>query len=130
MVNQNISVPYVIRTSIPHFILRTSVPYTPPIMKSTISSLKQRIEALENCTPAVKDTTSASNLPNSNPVLTSDSPAPHPKVPDDHISTIVSTYLNEEKEKTKRLLNFIVHNLEESSSEDVATRQKYDTDQH
>ena len=62
-------------------------------MKSTISSLKQRIEALENCTPTIKDTTSASNLPNSNPVLTSAPPAPHPEVPDDHISTIVSTYL-------------------------------------
>ena len=35
----------------------------------------------------------------------------------------------EEKEKSKRRLNLIVHNLEESSAEDVATRQKYDTDQ-
>ena len=36
--------------------------------------------------------------------------------------------MNEEKEKARRRLNLIVHNLEESSYEDGATRQKDDID--
>jgi len=37
------------------------------------------------------------------------------------ISTMVSYYLNEEKDKIKRHLNLVIHNLKESSSEDGST---------
>ncbi|XP_065904034.1 uncharacterized protein [Dysidea avara] len=59
-------------------------------------------------------------------------PAPPSSVtspPNDHITTTVSSYLNEEKEKSKRRLNLIVHNLKEPSSEDGATRKKEDIKQ-
>ena len=44
------------------------------------------------------------------------------------MATIVSTYINEEKEKAKRHLNFIVHNTYESASEAGLTRKKHDID--
>ena len=88
--------------------------------------LISRLEALENRTTTNEITTITSNLPNNHDIPP---PAPCPNTPEVHISTIVSSYINEEKEKSKRRLNLIVHNLEESSAEDVATRQKYDTDQ-
>jgi len=37
--------------------------------------------------------------------------------PNDHMKVISSSYLNEEKEKSKRQLNLIVHNLKEFSLE-------------
>ena len=43
-----------------------------------------------------------------------------------NVSSIVSTYINEEKEKSKRKLNLIVHNLAESSKDDGAARKQDD----
>ena len=43
-----------------------------------------------------------------------------------NVSSIVSTFINEEKEKSKRKLNLIVHNLAESSKDDSAARKKDD----
>ena len=37
-------------------------------------------------------------------------------------------YINEEREKAKRRLNVIIHNIPESVSEDGNTRKKHDTD--
>ena len=53
---------------------------------------------------------------------------PNTSSANDHISNIVSSYLEEEKEKSKRWLNLIIHNLEESLSDDGATWQKDDID--
>jgi len=44
------------------------------------------------------------------------------------ISEIVNSYINEEKEKSKRRLNVIVHNIVESTSEDAEVRRKHDID--
>ena len=37
-------------------------------------------------------------------------------------------YINKEREKAKRRLNVIIHNIPESVSEDSNTRKKHDTD--
>ena len=42
----------------------------------------------------------------------------------EQISEMVSSYINEEKEKSKRRLNVIVHNVIESTSEDPELRRK------
>ena len=47
---------------------------------------------------------------------------------DKQILTVVTNYINEEKEKSKRRLNVIMHNIPESTSEDGNTRRKHDTD--
>ena len=44
---------------------------------------------------------------------------------DKQILTVVTNYINEEKEKSKRRLNVIMHNIPESTLED---RRKHDTD--
>ena len=53
-----------------------------------------------------------------------------PDVPttNDQITTIVSSYINEEKEKAKRKLNLIIHNVGESTSEDSLESKKEDID--
>ena len=45
------------------------------------------------------------------------------------ISTALSSALAEEKERSKRQLNLIIHNLEEAPSEDAQTRKDQDTQQ-
>ena len=45
---------------------------------------------------------------------------------DKHIKTMFNDYINEEREKAKRHLNIIIHNIPESVSEDSNTRKKHD----
>ena len=45
-----------------------------------------------------------------------------------HITSKISNCINEEKEKAKRRLNVIIHNVPESTSEDSNVRKKHDTD--
>ena len=42
--------------------------------------------------------------------------------------SVVATFINEEKEKAKRRLNLMIHNVPESSSEDGLTRENHDVD--
>ena len=42
-------------------------------------------------------------------------------------SDVISTFLNEEKERSKQRCNVIVHNLEESTLENSQERKEYDT---
>ena len=44
------------------------------------------------------------------------------------VTAMVTSYVNEEKEKAKRRLNLIVHNIPESASDDSLTRKKHDID--
>ena len=44
------------------------------------------------------------------------------------VTAMVTSYINEEKEKAKRRLNLIVHNIPESASDDGLTRKKHDID--
>ena len=44
------------------------------------------------------------------------------------VTHAVSSVLNEEKEKSKRKLNLILHNIPESSVDNVETRKQHDTD--
>ena len=98
-------------------------------MKSIISSLEQQVKTLEtkslsNANPTYASATASSSSTNPQPTAVLPTSAYSP--PNDHIKIIVSSYLIEEKEKSKRQLNIIVHNLKESSSEDGATRKKDD----
>lgn len=98
-------------------------------MKSIISSLEQQVKSLETKSLTNVNTTYASAAASS---ATNFQPPVPPTVsspPSDHITTIVLSYLNEEKEKSKRQLNLIVHNLKVPSSEDSATRKKDDIKQ-
>ena len=49
-----------------------------------------------------------------------------PSRSDDQISTIVTSYINEEKEKARRRLNLIVHNISESKADNVLSRKTED----
>ena len=44
------------------------------------------------------------------------------------IQSMVNSFINEEKEKAKRRLNLIVHNVTESTNEDGLIRKKHDID--
>jgi len=77
---------------------------------------------LTNANPTYASATASSTNPQPTAVLPTSASSP----PNDHIKTIFSSYLNEEKGKSKRQLNIIVHNLKESSLEDGATRKKDD----
>jgi len=59
---------------------------------------------------------------------TGDTTNPHkpPTSADKHIKTMFNDYINEEKEKARRRLNVIIHNVPESSSEDGNTRKSLD----
>jgi len=92
-------------------------------MKTTISSLEQRIKTLESKSPLNMNTSYASAVTKNDTNPSTSLP------PNDHITTVVSSYLNEEKERSKRRLNLIVHNLKEPTSEDGATRKKEDIKQ-
>lgn len=46
--------------------------------------------------------------------------------PTNDIGSVVSTFLNEEKEKAKQRLNLIIHNVKESTSDDGPTRKQHD----
>ena len=92
---------------------------------AAMKALQQRVINLEQQLSSVKEPASTSVSDSTTNPSNSQS---NKSTADDHISTIVSSYMNEEKEKARRCLNLIVHNLEESSYEDGATRQKDDID--
>ena len=85
---------------------------------AAMKALQQRVINLEQQLSSVKEPASTSVSDSTTNPSNSQS---NKSTADDHISTIVSSYMNEEKEKARRRLNIIVHNLEESSYEDGAT---------
>lgn len=87
--------------------------------------LEKRLYVVENTSLNTDSPIISITIP-SPPNLTSALITSGPNTSDDCISSIVSTYLNEEKEKMKWRLNLIVYNLAESSSDDSAIRQKDD----
>lgn len=93
---------------------------------ASMKTLEQKVIDLEQKLSSVNEPSSSSTS-DSTAALPSLQPN-HTNTADDHISNIVSSYISEEKEKAKRRLNLIVHNLEESSSENGAARQKDDID--
>ena len=56
----------------------------------------------------------------------SDATSSPPKDPTNQVTAMVTSLLNEEKEKAKRPLNLIVHNVTESTSEVATIRKKHD----
>lgn len=92
---------------------------------ASMKTLEQRIIDLEQ---KLSSANKSSSIPISDSAAVPSSSQSNTSTADNHISTIVSSYINEEKEKAKRRLNLIVHNLEESSSENGAARQKDDID--
>ena len=93
---------------------------------TTMKALEKRVLDLEQRLCSERELvsppkTNSATVPPSSQAVTSTA--------DDHISTMVTSFINEGKEKVKRCLNLIVHNLKESSSKDGASRQKDDVDQ-
>ena len=93
--------------------------------KEEIVSLKNQVNSLSNELALLKGNqvptdVSDSSLPDDSQVSISSA--------DKHIKTMFNDYINEEKEKAKRCLNIIIHNIPESPSEDGNTRKKHDTD--
>ena len=93
--------------------------------KKEIVSLKNQVSSLSNELALLKGNqvptdVSDSSLPDDSQVSISSA--------DKHIKTMFNDYINEEKEKAKRRLNIIIHNIPESASEDGNTRKKHDTD--
>ena len=81
-------------------------------LEQKVINLEQKLSsANEHSSTSTSD--SSADLPSLQPNYTN--------TVDDHISNIVSSYINKEKEKAKRHLNLIVNNLEESSSKNRAT---------
>ena len=98
-------------------------------MKATIASLEHKVSQLEkNSTPAINTFRSLSNTSNEPHDSTLVTPQTKETLPDNSIQDMVATLLNEEKEKEKRRLNIIVHNVPESSSEESLTRKNEDTE--
>jgi len=98
-------------------------------MKSTITSLKQRVNSLESQISNIQQPTVASNndqfqMNTDGAINQTAMPISSPTIDDstNHIGSIVSTFLNEEKEKSQTTLNLIVHNVNESTSDDGPTR--------
>jgi len=79
-------------------------------MQATITSLLDRSENQEQSMTVDDQSTCVPSLRHS------------------EISQAVSSVLNEEKEKSKRKLNIILHNIPESDAEDVAVRRQHDED--
>ena len=59
-------------------------------------------------------------------VIDTASAATVPRETSKNLSSFVSTFINEEKEKSKRKLNLIIHNVVESTKEDGAARKRED----
>ena len=99
------------------------------IPTATIASLEHKVSQLEkNSTPAINTVRSVSNTSNEPHDSTLVTPQTKETLPDHSIQDVVATLLNEEKEKEKRRLNIIVHNVPESSSEESLTRKNEDTE--
>ena len=106
-------------------------------VKDLISSNNQLQKQIETINTSIKDinrksyavATQASNSPTSNSSELSESPPAHlssqSSTPDE-LRNAVSAVINEEKEKQKRKLNLIVHNMDESSADHAQTRKEHD----
>ena len=104
--------------------------------ESQLSDLKESIKLLENKVTVLED--GLKSLQPGKQVqpaawserISSDNSIAAPVSPEvnNHITSKISDYLNEEKEKAKRRLNVIIHNVPESTSEDGSVRKKHDTD--
>ena len=57
-----------------------------------------------------------------------DQSAHSPSLHRDEISQAVFSVLNEEKEKSKRRLNIILHNIPESNAENIDVQKQHDAD--
>ena len=71
--------------------------------------------------------TNLSRVSSDNPMDTTSPPTSSALLPN-NVERVISSVLNEEKEKSKRKLNFILHNVPESNVENVDTRKQHDKD--
>ena len=117
-------------------------------LKSSITLLENKISDLENQLKVQSKENLASkisDLENQLKVLPEAKPAKNKSINDDNmnlshasvpinvdsniqVTTVINSFLNEEKEKTKRRLNLIIHNIPESTDGDGLTRKKHDID--
>lgn len=101
---------------------------------SNNNQLQKQIEAINSslkemnkksyaaATQATNSLTPLSNKPSEGPSANSSSQPPT----SDMLRNAVSSVINEEKEKQKRKLNLIVHNMEESSADQAQSRKEHD----
>ena len=95
------------------------------ILKASVASLENKISNLEDQLKA-KDTPVKSKV--NNDVDVSGTPSSTNVDSSSQIQSMVNSFINEEKEKAKRRLNLIVHNVTESTNEDGLIRKKHDID--
>ena len=107
-------------------------------LKSTVTQLQNKVTELKTKLSNFKSNdsiNSASAVANDNAdTVHSDttssstsSPAPS-KEHANQLTAMVTSFISEEKEKAKRRLNLIVHNIVKSTSEDGTTRKKHDVE--
>ena len=96
-------------------------------LKASVASLENKISNLEDRFKAMaKDTPVKSKINNKADV--SNTPLHTSVDSSSQIQTMVDSFINEEKEKAKRCLNLIVHNVTESTDEEGLNRKKHDID--
>ena len=113
------------------YLLKSDKPYHCPHCKlefydTLVKSMEAKISALE-----LKVLSLSSHAATSSKSIDTNSSVPNPtntkpSEPDTQISSIVTSYINEEKEKSRRRLNLIVHNFSESKADDGPSRKQED----
>ena len=98
-------------------------------LKNLVKNLTSQLTMLKNSSSTNTKISSNSNMESNPPVLLLPHSSSEPNKSADHITSIVSSYLAEEKEKLKRQLNLVIHNLAESTSEESSARQRDDINQ-
>ena len=87
-------------------------------LKAIESKLCQKIDDIEKCLKSYHtslEEMECSDLPSTSQAVTRDS-----------VASIAATLVNEEREKERRQLNLVLHNIEESSSSDGTVRKSED----
>ena len=96
-------------------------------LKASVASLENKISNLEDQLKVVaKDTPVKSKI--NNKADASNAPLSTNVNSSSQIQTVINSFINEEKEKARRRLNLIVHNVTESTDEEGLNRKKYDID--
>ena len=86
-------------------------------LEQKVANIESRLVTTDSLTAEDQTADSAAaSLPSPSSINTSSN----------QISTIVSSYINEEKETAKRRLNLIIHNVSESTQEDGLARKQED----
>ena len=87
-------------------------------LRAIESRLSQKIDDIEKCLKSYHTSLEEMEC--------SDQPSASQTITTDSVASIAATLVNEEKEKERRQLNLVLHNIEESSSSDGSKRKDED----